>query len=120
MSVGMPDWASRRPRALGMLAVAPIAFSVDLATGALVGFLPPPVIVLSPSRFESVEQRDEYFAARRREHEANAAQVRQQMEQDCWRPRCAFERRQFEQAFAARLQRLEALRMTAMVRLQPP
>ena len=105
---------------LGFLIAGPIMLVVDLSTSAWVGFRPPPVILLMRGRFDSEAERDEHFAARRREYEAQAARVREEMAEECWRPRCVHELRQFDRAFAARLERLEMLRMAATVRPPQP
>ena len=116
-----PQSLRPRPRsASDCSSLGPIMLAVDLSTSAWVGFRPPPVILLSRGRFDSEAERDEHFAIRRREYETQAARMREEMAEECWRPRCAHELRQFDRAFAARLERLEMLRMAATVRPPQP
>ena len=105
---------------LALVIVAPIMLAVDLSTSAWIGFRPPPVILLSRRKFESEAERDSHFAARRREYEAEAARMREEMAEECWRARCAHELRQFDRALNARLERLEMLRLTVDVRPPQP
>jgi hypothetical protein len=105
---------------LGMLIVGPVMLAVDLSTSAWIGFRPPPVILLPRGKFDSEAERDDHFAARRREYEAQAARAREEMAEECWRARCAYELRQFDRAFAARLERLEMLRLAATIRPPQP
>ena len=105
---------------LGMVVVGPIMLAVDLATSAWVGFRPPPVIHLTRGKFDSEAERDAHFAVRRREHEVQAARMREEMAEECWRARCAYELRQFDREANARLGRLEMLRLTADVRPPQP
>jgi hypothetical protein len=104
----------------GLLVAGPVMLAIDLSTSAWVGFRPLPVILLSRARFDSEAERDDHFASRRREYEIQAARVREEMAEECWRARCAHELRQFDRMLAARLQRLEMLRMAATIRPPQP
>lgn len=105
---------------LGLVVVGPVMLAVDLATSAWVGFRLPPAIILTRGRFDSERERDEHFAGRRREYEVQAAKQREELAQECWRTRCPYELRQFDRLFAARLERLEMLRLAAIVRPPQP
>ena len=105
---------------LGLLVAGPVMLAVDLATSAWVGFRLPPAIILTRGRFDSERERDEHFAGRRREYEAQATKLREEIAGECWRTRCRYELRQFDRMFAARLERLEMLRMAAVVRPPQP
>lgn len=105
---------------LGMFILGPIMLAVDLSTSAWVGYRPTPVILLPRAKFDSEAERDDHFAARRREYEAQAARMREEMAEECWRAHCAHELRQFDRALKARLERLEMLRLAAEVRPPQP
>ena len=105
---------------LGLYFAGPIMLAIDLTTSAWVGFRPPPVILMSRSRFRSEDDRDDHYAVRRRELETQAARLREDVADECWSARCPFEHRQFDRAFAARLERLETLRLSAVVQARPP
>lgn len=105
---------------LGLVVLGPIMLSVDLATSAWVGFRPPPVLILARARFDSEAERDDHFAARRREYERQGARMREALAEECWRARCAYELRQFDRSLASRLARLEMLRLAATVRPPQP
>lgn len=103
---------------LGLVVAGPVMMAVDLSTSAWVGFRPPPAILLPRGKFESEAERDDHFAARRRDYVAQAESMRGEMADECWRARCAYELQKFDQAFAARLRRLETLRLKAAI--HPP
>ena len=105
---------------LGFLVAGPIMLAVDLTTSAWVGFRRPSMIILTRGRFDTERERDEHFADRRREYEVQAAKQREELAQECWRTRCPYELRQFDRLFAARLARLEMLRLAAIVRPPQP
>ena len=104
----------------GLTIVGPLMLAVDLATSAWVGYRQPPVLLLTRGRFDSEAERDDHFAIRRREYETQAAAMREDVANECWRARCAYELRQFDRALAAKLERLEALRLSATVRTPQP
>ena len=105
---------------IGLYFVAPIMFAIDLTTSAGVGFRPPPVILMSRSRFRSEADRDDHYAIRRRELETQAARLRGDVAEECWSSRCTYELRQFDRAFDARLERLEMQRLKAAIVETPP
>jgi hypothetical protein len=105
---------------LGLFVLGPIMLGVDLATSAWVGFRQPPILLLPRGKFDSEAQRDDHFAIRRREYETQAARMREELADECWRARCPHELRQFDRALAARLERLEMLRMAAIVQTPQP
>jgi len=112
--------ASAPALGVGFTIVGPLMLAVDLATSAWVGFRPPPVILLTRGRFDSEAERDDHFAIRRREYETQAATLREELANECWRARCRFELRQFDRAMSAKLERLEALRLAAEIRTASP
>jgi hypothetical protein len=105
---------------LGLVVLGPIMLAVDLTTSAWVGFRSSPVILLARAKFDSQAERDDHFAVRRREYETQAARMREELAEECWRARCAHELRQFDRAFAARMERLEMLRLAATIRTPQP
>lgn len=100
--------------------LGPLMLGIDLATSAWVGYRPPPVLLLTRGRFDSETERDDHFAVRRREYETQAATLREELANECWRARCAYELRQFDRALSAKLERLEALREAAEVSKPQP
>lgn len=100
---------------LGLAIAAPIMMAVDLTTSAWVGFRQPPVLLLARARFRSEADRDDHYAIRRREIETQAARMREEVADECWRARCPSELRQFDRAFEARLERLETQRLEAAI-----
>lgn len=104
---------------LGFTILSPLMLGVDLATSAWVGFRPPPVMLLTRATFDSEAERDDHFAIRRREYETQAATMREEIANECWRARCPHELRQFDRAVSAKLERLESLRNAAEVRKPP-
>ena len=111
--------ASAPALGVGVTIVGPVMLAVDLATSAWVGFRSPPVILLTRGSFDSEAERDDHFAIRRREYETQAATMREELANECWRARCPYELRQFDRALSAKLERLEALRAAAEVRRTP-
>jgi hypothetical protein len=107
--------ASAPALGVGFMIVGPLMLAVDLATSSWVGFRPPPVILLTRGRFDSEAERDDHFAIRRREYETQAATMREELANECWRARCSYELRQFDRALSAKLERLESLRAAARI-----
>lgn len=107
--------ASAPALGVGFTVVGPVMLAVDLATSAWVGFRSPPVILLTRGRFDSERERDDHFAIRRREYETQAATMREELANECWRARCPHELRQFDRALSAKLERLESLRTQAQI-----
>jgi hypothetical protein len=108
--------ASAPALGVGFTIAGPLMLAVDLVTSAWVGFRPPPVILLTRGRFDSEMERDDHFAIRRREYETQAAAMREEIANECWRARCPYELRRFDRELSAKLERLEALRIAAEVR----
>jgi hypothetical protein len=105
---------------LGLFVLGPIMLGIDLATSAWVGFRQPPVLLLPRGKFDSEVERDDHFAVKRREYETQAARMRDELAEECWRGRCPHELRQFDRALEARLERLEMLRLAAVVQTPQP
>ena len=99
--------ATMAPLAIGALALLPVVAIVDLASGAAFTYSRLRLVVLTPLRFESADARDAFFVQRRGAIEDNAARVRAQVLDRCWRTHCPRMVAQVDDALRARLDRLD-------------